>query len=280
MNNIYRQIRRNVGKVVRAALRPPKMGISPLKKWPSFIIIGGQKCGTSSLHHILCKHPNIRMADKKEVHYFDNNYEKGPIWYRSHFPIALGATDWVTCEASPYYMFYPHTAARIAQLLPDVKLIALLRNPIDRAYSHYFHELKYKHETLETFEEALAAEESRMASELDKLLADGTYSSFAHKNLAYLTKGIYLDQLLRFTEHFSREQLLVLKSEDFFEHPDQVYAETLSFLGLPNWQPESFPIVNAQSYHEANPETLASLNAFFAPHNERLYAFLDRDLGW
>ncbi|MEJ2557594.1 MAG: sulfotransferase domain-containing protein, partial [Anaerolineae bacterium] len=119
---------------------------------PDFLIIGAQKCGTDSLFRYLGGHPCIKLASSKEAHYFDLKFDKGINWYRSHFPLIpykysvkrLRKQDLITGEATPYYLFHPHAPGRAAAIVPHVKLIVLLRNPADRAYSHYNHEVKYK----------------------------------------------------------------------------------------------------------------------------------------
>src|SRR2546423_13513556 len=114
---------------------------------PDFLIIGGQKCGTTSLYYYLIEHPNIAPAVRKQMHFFDNRFKKGFGWYKSNFPTIfskwyktfLHKQKFVSGEATPYYLFHPLAASRVHQFLPDVKLIVLLRNPVNRAYSHYNH---------------------------------------------------------------------------------------------------------------------------------------------
>ena len=138
---------------------------------PDFFIIGAKKCGTTFLYHLLGQHPHVEAAKKKEIHYFDHHFSKGNDWYRSHFP----PPTWkegrrsITGESSPYYLFHPHAARRMAGVVPRARLIVLLRNPVDRAYSHYHQEAGRGHEPL-TFEEAIEAEEARLRGERDRML--------------------------------------------------------------------------------------------------------------
>lgn len=138
---------------------------APIRVLPDFIIIGAQRAGTTSLFEYVSHHPCIGCSFGKELHFFDNlkgSFQKGLMWYRAHFPSypymylakKVRGRDMITGEASPYYLFHPLAATRIARVLPRVKLIAILRNPVDRAYSHYHHNAKYKRETL-SFEAAL-----------------------------------------------------------------------------------------------------------------------------
>ena len=119
---------------------------------PNFLIIGAQRCGTTSLYNYLIQHPQIVPSSKKEVHFFDLNFHLGQSWYEKHFPEV--SDNILTGEASPYYIFHPLCPKRIFDYDPSVKLIVILRNPIDRAYSHYRHIVRLGHEPLK-FEDAL-----------------------------------------------------------------------------------------------------------------------------
>ena len=153
----------------------------PIRVLPDFIVIGCQKCATTSLYDYLIQHPNISSATEKEIHFFDSNYNVGITWYRSFFPTVfskqfskLRKEKFVTGEASPMYIFNPIVSKRILSILPNVKLIAILRNPIDRAYSHYNMQVKNGYETL-SFEEAIKNEEKRIMGEREKEEQDENY---------------------------------------------------------------------------------------------------------
>lgn len=259
----------------------------PLRPLPDFVIIGAQKCGTSSLYRYLAEHPQVAPAVGKEIHYFDWYYHRGVNWYRGHFPTSLeralfrartGRTL-LTGEASPYYLVHPHAPARLRALMPQARLIALLRDPVDRALSAYHHQSRNGEETL-AIGEAFDVEESRLAPELTRLARDPSYNSHAHRKFSYLTRGRYAEQLERWLALFPRHQLLVLRSEDFFERPDAVFGEVLRFLGLPDWQPASFPRFNAAEYGAMDPAIRERLVSYFAAPNAALYTLLGRDLGW
>ncbi|RAQ39531.1 deacetylase sulfotransferase, partial [Arthrospira sp. O9.13F] len=139
---------------------------------PHFIIIGTQKGGTNSLYQYLCQHPQIIPAASKEIHYFTLNYHQPPQWYQSQFP-RLPHPQQLTGEGSPYYLYHPAVPQRLHQYSPQVKLIVLLRNPVDRAISHYYWEVKLGCEPL-SLEKAIAAEAGRLKGEQEKLSANGT----------------------------------------------------------------------------------------------------------
>jgi len=248
---------------------------------PDFLIIGAQKCGTTFLYHLLCQHPYVEPATTKEVHFFDTNFAEGVQWYRSHFstPTQKDGRKMLTGESSPYYIYYPHAARRAAQVVPQARLIALLRNPVDRAYSDYNHKFREAREHL-SFEDAIEAEEERLRGEKEKLLADESYHSPKYRRYSYLSRGIYVDQLLEWERHFDRDQLLVLKSEDFFENPQDSFDRVLGFLGLPHWEIGASGQRNEGEYDEMSFATRQRLEAYFEPHNRRLYEYLGVDLGW
>lgn len=264
---------------------------SPLRMAPDFIIIGAMRGGTTSLYSYLTDHPGIGPAYMKEVHFFDVHYKKGFAWYQAQFPSLaqkyyterLQKQRFITGEASPYYLFHPHTPQRIAKRLPHVKLIVLLRDPVSRAYSHYHHEVAGGHEKL-SFEEAIAREEDRIGNEGEKLAQDDQYVSYAHRHFSYLARGIYVDQLQRWMRYFPREQFLILKSEDFYADPASGLKQTLEFLGLPmigaKAQKEDYEQLNATKPPKMAAEVRQRLKDYFEPHNARLAEFLDVDFGW
>lgn len=249
---------------------------------PDFIIAGAQKAGTTSLFGYLEGHPQCVPSQTKEVHYFDKNYDRGEAWYRMNFPMhaKLRASGRQTFESSPYYMCEPRVPARMQALLPQVKLIFLVRNPVSRAYSHYQHSVLRRREPL-SFEEALEAEQDRLAGEEAKMLADPTYPSFNHQHYSYLLRGRYAEQLQNWKQHFSADQMLVLEAERMFRQPAEVFAEVLEFLGLDDWSPASFENLNSGRYKQPmNPATRARLEAYFAPFNQQLYDLLGWRTSW
>jgi hypothetical protein len=227
---------------------------------PDFVIIGAQKGGTSFLYHLLTLHPLVEPAASKELHFFDNpeRFDSGAGWYRRCFP-QPGLKDGrrsITGEATPVYLFDSPVPKRMAGVVPQARLITLLRNPIDRAYSHYQMQVKRGAEPV-TFEEAIEQQDS-----------------------AYLSRGIYVDQLLRWFEYFSKEQMLILKSEDFFGRPVETLKVVQEFLDLPYRRLDLPPRKTNDRYEPMNPATRRRLEAYFEPHNQRLYEYLGVDFGW
>jgi hypothetical protein len=259
-----------------------------LRVLPDFLIIGTQRGGTTSLYRYLKAHPYVGAPSNKDVHFFDRRYRKGLTWYRGHFPTVLEKAyaqqirrhPFITGEASPSYLFHPYAPKRVAEALPHVKLIALLRNPVSRAYSQYHHAVELGFETL-SFEEAIREEEKRTAREQEKLLKNEHYYSDAYKHRSYLTKGIYVDQLQAWMSQFPREQFLIIKSEDFYANSVATFKLVLSFLHLPDVELTVDKQYNTNTYpSKMDPATRARLVEYFKPHNARLYEFLGVDFGW
>jgi hypothetical protein len=279
-------IRGRAGHARRRLRRVSGLATRRARILPSFLLIGAQRAGTTSLFYYLRRHPHVARPGTKEVHFFDDRFWRGVDWYRSFFVTSaerrlarLRGGDLVAAEATPYYLFHPAVPERVAATIPDVRLVVLLRDPVDRAYSHYRKMRRMGLERL-SFEEALDREEKRLAGEEERLLADPRHRSRHHRRHAYVARGLYADQLERWLAHFPREQLLVLRAEDFFERPAETYAQTLDFLGLRPWQSPAFEARNPTSDRPLDPALRTRLEVRFAEPNARLALLLGRDLGW
>jgi hypothetical protein len=185
----------------------------------------------------------------------------------------------LTGEASPYYLYHPQVPERIRETLPEVRLIALLRNPVERAYSHYQLNRRQGKEPL-SFDDAIGSEEERLRGEYQRLVQDPTYYSDNHYKFGYLARGVYVDPLTRWREHFPAERLLVLRSEDLYRDPRETLSQVNRFLGLPEWEPGHFKPYNQKPYSEIDPKIRQRLLDYFEPHNRRLYEYLGRDFDW
>lgn len=259
---------------------------SRLRLKPDFIIIGGQRCGTTSLYRYLLDHPDIAGSRRKEVHFFDNNFHRGEQWYSAHFPLSLSrqarearGRQLVTGEASPYYLFHPRVPRRVRQLVPNAKLIVLLRNPVARAYSHYHLSVRLGFETL-PFAEAIKAEQERLCGEQERMLADESYYSLSHQHHSYVARGIYVDQLKTWFDAFPRQQMLVLRSEDFFADTAVTVRQVTDFIGVNPYQESQYEVHNDIKY-DSLPDTMRGfLHDYYRPHNQRLYDYLGTDFKW
>jgi hypothetical protein len=258
---------------------------------PSFLICGGQRCGTTSMYRALAEHPAIVKAVlHKGVHYFDIAYGRGERWYRGHFPLLrtakrrserLGGVPVQTFESSPYYMYHPHAAQRIARDLPTVKLIVLTRDPVERAYSQHAHEVARGFETEKDFATALGLEAARLRGETDRLHANPAAYSFSHQHHAYRARGEYVRYLRPLTELLGRDRIHVVDSAAFFASPQPVYDEVIEFLGLPGAGYPTFEQHNARA--RALPigdGVRAELSAHYEPFDAELGAWLGHRVSW
>ena len=254
---------------------------------PDMLIVGGQRCGTTTLFKALVQHraflgPTLR----KGVHYFDLQPDQPLDWYRAHFPLRSAVENLqrsgdgraTVGESSPYYLWHPLTAQRIARTLPGVRIIALLRDPVERAYSAHAHELARGFET-ESFERALALEPERLDGEEERLRSGETIRSQAHQHLAYVRRGEYIDQLERMERAVGREQMLVLDSSDFWSVPERDWPKITAFLGIAD-QEVALERHNARTRAPMSPNLRAQLDAHYAPFDERLAQWWGQTPSW
>lgn len=255
---------------------------------PDYLVIGAQRSGTTSLQQILSGHPDVDGPRlKKGVHYFDTAYHRDLAWYRSQFPRSATLQSRrrrtgrrrMVGEASPYYLFHPAVADRVAATIPAVKLIALLRDPVERAISHHKHEVRRGFESLD-LGDALEAEERRLAGEEARLLREPGYVSRSHQHHSYAARGRYHSQLERYRWRFPPEKMLVLETETFWESPQASLALVTEFLGLAPWRPAAFPHANATRPSPVDPGVRRLLEDQFRPSNSKLGLMVDTRLRW
>ena len=260
---------------------------SYLRVLPDFVILGAMKSGTSSLYNFVIKHPAIASASRKELDYFSVQSKWGELWYRSNFPTKLSGHYFykknnqklLSGEASPIYLFYPMVPNRMKEMLPNIKLIVILRNPVDRAYSQYNHILRVNEETL-SFEKAIELEEERCAGEREQLIKDPDFVPKHYCIHAYLARGVYADQLEDWFRYYKRKQFLILTTEDFHQNSQRTLDQVFDFLGVSPFQAENLKNRNIGNYKEMNKDTRKFLIEYFKPHNERLSKLLQRKFDW
>ena len=259
---------------------------------PDFLILGTKRGGTTSLFNYLLMHPGVlglfpQLRGRKSTDYFFKEGHRGERWYRSHFHTGsfrklvgrrLGYHP-ISGEASPYYLWDPRVAPQVAQLCGGVKSIVLLRDPVERAWSHYQERVHNGVEPL-GFEAALAAEDDRLDGELDRMLCDPSYYSTAHDFYAYKSRGIYLPQIRNWHASFPADQLLVLRSEDMYADVQGTYDSVCEFLGLPSYTLPSTGTFNAITQSKIPSAARQELADYFEPHNAQLAAYLQRPALW
>lgn len=258
---------------------------------PDFLIIGTKRGGTTSLWNYLIQHPLVPRLypawNTKASHYFEEHWSRGEAWYRSHFPTerqraALEKRHGGPVragEAAPLYMFHPLAAERVARLMPQVRLIVLLRDPVERAYSHWKERRTHGIEPL-SFVEALAAEEERTAGERERMIADPDYFSQPYDWYTYRARGRYLEHLEPWLARFDRRQMLFLPSEDLYRDARATYRRTLDFLGLPPFDLRDFKVYNDRRSAPLDADVRAELTEYYRPYNAALRERLGLDLDW
>lgn len=264
---------------------------------PDFIIIGMQRCGTTSLYLNICQHldvmgmtmnPNVtgNPNSGSEIHYFDydRNYNRGINWYgrkrikrgSEYVPIRR---DGVMGEKSPTYLHCARAAKRASKLLPNAKLLVMLRNPVDRAYSHYRKACAAGYEALSTFEDALDAEPARLADQSP----DGDWENSPQHLFAYVERGKYAQHLRKWFKYYSRDQFLVMQSEWAWKHPRKAARKVWRFLGVDDSAELKRADKRHQQIHYSPMATVtrAWLVEHFRPCNRKLEHLLEREFeGW
>ena len=188
--------------------------------------------GSESWNHnvaqLLSRHKQIFLPHRKEIHYFSLNFAKNIHWYQNWF----GASqDYAHIgEITPYYIFHPHVAGRIKKTLGKIKIIILLRDPVERALSHYYHSLNLGFETLPV-EDAFAAENGRIAG-ADIYLKANEARHKLHQECSYLSRSLYKEQVERYWDFFGVENVLIIPSELFFSDPNIYLNRIFDFLGV------------------------------------------------
>jgi hypothetical protein len=198
-----------------------------------FLIVGTHKGGTTSLWHYLGEHPRVVPSAVKEINFFSLHFERGVDWYRRQLGLGVPRDDGadVHGEASPFYLLHPDAPSRARAVAPEARIIVLLREPVARTWSHLQHARRMGHETL-AVEDALAAEDERLAAERERMRRDPRYKPYRLAHLSYATRSEYADQVERWMAQFPREQVLILRSEDLYRDPAEVHLRTLRFLDL------------------------------------------------
>ena len=266
----------------------PRRATARARPLPDFLVLGAAKAGTTSLYAYLCEHPAVLPARQKEINFFGGHYADGPAWYRSHFP--LGATRAlrsarlgqrvVTGEATPSYLSNPTVPERVASLLPAARLLILLRDPVERAYSQYQHAVRLGAEDL-SFEEAVAAEPARRAELIARHGEIEAENVPAFQFVSYMARSNYVDQVTRWLQRFERDQLLVLRSEDLRSDPRRTCAVAFEHIGVEPWDPpRDFAPLNAGRHGGLDEATRQQLAAHFDEPNRQLSALLGMEFAW
>lgn len=266
---------------------------------PDFLLIGTKRGGTTSLYYDLLKVPQIvtlfpsakylpKANETKGIHFFDSHYYRGIRWYRSHLPsrksrsraeARLGGNPVIVGEASPYYLFHPLAAERAYAAAPNAKIILLLRDPVQRTYSHWKERRRSNAEPL-GFEEALQAEPSRLAGEEARLIEDPRYYSYAHEQQSYVSQSRYARSLKRWAELYGMQNILVVASEEYYADQPATVAMIADFLGVDGHSVSAGERRNVAEGESLDPTLQARLSREFAQDNADLERMIGRPLPW
>jgi hypothetical protein len=233
---------------------------------PNSLIIGASKGGTTSVYHWLSRHPAVCVSRMKEVRYFNGHYEQGPAWYAAQFEPKPGQK--VLVEASPSYLWDPDVPERVRSLLGEPKLIVLLREPVERAWSQYWMKVRRGEETA-SFEGALERE-AEWFGLAGRMPSDGSVPKLGYGAYSYLGKGLYAPQIERWLSVFPRDRFHFIKSEDLFREPAGTMCGLLRFLDLPPMKLDGLEAFNAGRYPPLDPGVRSKLAGCFAQSNARV----------
>lgn len=239
------------------------------RELPTAIIIGTQKGGTSSLFEYMLQHPKIQGSFIKEVQYFAQRYWIGKRGYRSFFPIKKNDTKHLI-EATPIYLFYPEAPSRVFELIPNAKLIVLLREPVERAYSNYMHNCRRGDEE-RTFEDCVAAD-IEAARKSGGAMRCPCEDDLSFRHTSYVRRGLYAQQLIRWYDLFPRKNIKIFRAEDFFSDPSTITQETLRFLGISEHPINTGKAHNQFSYNRKRLDQFPELADYYREPNEKLKA--------
>ena len=247
---------------------------------PNFVILGSMKCGTTSLYKYIGQHPQFLPCARKEIYFFSHKYNRGINWYLAQFPPLTEENNFFTGEASISYFDQPGTAKRMLENFPNIKLIIILRNPVERTISHYHHIVE-RHPDIEShsFEEAICSEID-ILKKLDTPYSRAC-SSYEYLHKGYVLRSLYVYFLPEWMTVFPREQFLILKSEDLYKYPAPTMKRVFQFLELPEYQLAQYSQYNSGAYaSNISNELYHTLSEFFRPHNQKLEDYLGMDFNW
>lgn len=273
-----------------AGIRASGAATSALRPGPDLLVVGAKRSGTTFLWSALLDHPQVMPTvpaaqHVKSPHWFTRHRGLPEAWYRGHFPTTLarrrhaaahGAA--VTVEADPLYLWDPRVATDARALLPGARVVVLLRDPVDRAYSHYRERTKAGVEGVD-FARALEVEGARLAGEPERMAADRSYYARAWDWYSYRARGEYAPQVARWLEAYGEERVLVLRSEDLYADPAATLARVQDFAGLQRRAPGSTRR-NTAPGSDVDPEVAAALRDHFEPHNKELARLLGTPVWW
>ena len=245
---------------------------------PNFIIIGTVRSGTTSLYYNICEHPSVLPAAYDEIGFFDSNFHLGLNWYRSMFPtkkemekIKEKTNFAITGEDTPFYFWKKETVSRIINAVPNSKLIVIVRNPVDRAYSNYNLGIRKKVEE-STFEKAIDEEIC--------FIENHSFRECIDRKRSYLSKGFYAKQFSIWQEKFSQKKLHVVSTEEMEKQPQITMSKIFEFLEIPKYNIKNPQKQKSANYKKMHVDTRKKLLEFYKPHNEEFFNKINQSFDW
>lgn len=251
---------------------------------PRFLIIGAQKAGTTSLFDYLSHHPSVVPSREKEVCFFSNDefYQKGEAWYHSHFPMPYRVSKGsLAYEATPEYLFYPQCPERIFRYDAGVKLIIILRDPVERAYSAWNMYRGFQRDPVHFRLAEYRDFETAVREEIQ--LMNRTPRGDQPLEPSYVRRGLYAEQIERYRAYFPWGQLFIMDMSDLSGDPAGTLDKITDFLGIPRWTWDGayFAAKNQWKYQSAMPDAVRTmLREFYRPYNRQLAGLLDKEFTW
>jgi tetratricopeptide (TPR) repeat protein len=243
--------------------------------FPDFLIIGSSKCGTTSLYHNMIQHPKILPALKKEINFWHDDLKQGLDWYRAHFLPFPHTQHYLTGEASPNYLDLQETAQQVFQFCPQMKLIVILRNPVERAISHYHHWVRLGLED-RSLEAVIQAE----LKTIDQLLQFPIQYQRWYQSVNYIARGVYIGFIQQWMAIFPPEQFLILSCENLAANPAATMKQVFTFMGLPDSPICPYTQLNVGHYPPLSPSLSQALSEFYQPYNQQLEEYLGIKFSW
>jgi len=276
---IYRAWHESSRSVKRFVPLMWRLATHDFRQLPSAIIVGTMKGGTTQLFAYLIRHPQLFPPCNKEIDYFSRHSDKSLQWYRSRFPMRrrLVAAKGLALEASPSYLSTPSAWAKMHAVLPDVRLIAVLRDPVSRAFSHYQH-LKTRHKEQRSFGHAVdeLLQQDRMPAQFGVARRPES-PSFS----GYIARGYYALQLEPLLQLYPHEQVLILDSADLFADTNGVCQQVFDFLEVEPYEVQPGKVYNRGYYNETiDPAVAARLREHYRPYDELLMRLVGHSFSW
>ena len=245
---------------------------------PSFLIIGVPKSGTSSLYDYIIQHPQVLGALQKELDFFSPaNFSYGIKWYLSNFPVVPEKPKFLTGEATPLYLYQTGVDEQIYSLFPNIKLIVILRNPVQRAISDHYHRVRMQANP-SSFEDVYTSQMLEQFRQMENPNVND--ENYLRRRPDVLWKGLYVYFIQKWMRLFSRNQILVLSAESLFTNPVTTMKKTFEFLELPDHQLSDYQKHNAGSYHPIETSLYQELSDIYKPHNHKLEDYLNQKFDW